>query len=120
MHINTFIFNLKETRHCQNVPTQNKQSSVLFLDYHFRHEFIKNIFSILKIVSSLLNRSVSFNFLHFCFYMLVYSAVDTEIINSFIISVRTALLAIIGFMPTHGGGALGSLNYTPDERKALA
>ena len=52
--------------------------------------------------------------------MLVYSAVDTEIINSFIISVRTALLAIIGFMPTHGGGALGSLNYTPDERKALA
>ena len=23
-------------------------------------------------------------------------------------------------MPTHGGGALGSLNYTPDERKALA
>ncbi|XP_045196671.2 ubiquitin-conjugating enzyme E2 J1-like [Mercenaria mercenaria] len=35
-------------------------------------------------------------------------------------SLRTALLAIIGFMPTHGGGALGSLNYTPDERKILA
>jgi len=37
MHINTFIFILKETRHCQNVPTQNKRSSVLFLDHHFRH-----------------------------------------------------------------------------------
>ena len=37
-----------------------------------------------------------------------------------IISVRTALLAIIGFMPTHGAGALGSLDYSPDERKILA
>ncbi|XP_074652077.1 uncharacterized protein LOC141906682 isoform X2 [Tubulanus polymorphus] len=35
-------------------------------------------------------------------------------------SIRTALLAIIGFMPTHGGGALGSLNYTTEERKILA
>ncbi|WAR07258.1 UB2J1-like protein [Mya arenaria] len=34
--------------------------------------------------------------------------------------VRTAVLAIIGFMPTHGAGALGSLDYTPDERKILA
>jgi len=34
--------------------------------------------------------------------------------------VRTALLAIIGFMPTHGNGAIGSLDYTADERKALA
>jgi len=34
--------------------------------------------------------------------------------------VRTALLAIIGFMPTHGNGAIGSLDYTPDERKLLA
>jgi len=30
------------------------------------------------------------------------------------------MLAIIGFMPTHGAGALGSLDYTPDERKVLA
>ncbi len=35
-------------------------------------------------------------------------------------SVRTALLAIIGFMPTHGNGAIGSLDYTPEERKLLA
>lgn len=35
-------------------------------------------------------------------------------------SIRTALLAIIGFMPTHGAGALGSLDYTPEERKVLA
>jgi len=34
--------------------------------------------------------------------------------------VRTALLAIIGFMPTHGSGAIGSLDYTPEERKVLA
>ncbi|XP_072106038.1 ubiquitin-conjugating enzyme E2 J1 [Mobula birostris] len=35
-------------------------------------------------------------------------------------SIRTALLAIIGFMPTKGEGAIGSLDYTPDERKTLA
>ncbi|XP_069743439.1 ubiquitin-conjugating enzyme E2 J1 [Narcine bancroftii] len=34
-------------------------------------------------------------------------------------SIRTALLAIIGFMPTKGEGAIGSLDYTPEERKAL-
>ena len=35
-------------------------------------------------------------------------------------SIRTALLAIIGFMPTHGAGAIGALDYTPHERRALA
>ncbi|GFY74972.1 ubiquitin-conjugating enzyme E2 J1 [Trichonephila inaurata madagascariensis] len=35
-------------------------------------------------------------------------------------SIRTALLAIIGFLPTHGNGAIGSLDYTPEERKKLA
>ncbi|CAL8071374.1 unnamed protein product [Calicophoron daubneyi] len=35
-------------------------------------------------------------------------------------SVRTALLAIIGFMPTHGAGAIGSLDQPADERRALA
>ncbi|KAM4713519.1 ubiquitin-conjugating enzyme E2 J1 [Anableps anableps] len=35
-------------------------------------------------------------------------------------SIRTALIAIIGFMPTKGEGAIGSLDYTPEERKALA
>lgn len=35
-------------------------------------------------------------------------------------SIRTALLAIIGFMPTQGRGALGSLDYEPEERRSLA
>lgn len=35
-------------------------------------------------------------------------------------SIRTALLAIIGFMPTQGLGAIGSLDYTEDERRKLA
>ncbi|XP_046334443.1 ubiquitin-conjugating enzyme E2 J1-like [Haliotis rufescens] len=35
-------------------------------------------------------------------------------------SIRTALLAIIGFMPTHGGGAIGSLDYSAEERKTLS
>lgn len=35
-------------------------------------------------------------------------------------SIRTALLALIGFMPTVGEGAIGSLDYTTEERKALA
>lgn len=34
--------------------------------------------------------------------------------------VRTALLALIGFMPTHPAGALGSLEYPSEERKKLA
>uniref|UniRef100_A0A0A9ZGF9 Ubiquitin-conjugating enzyme E2 J1 n=2 Tax=Lygus hesperus TaxID=30085 RepID=A0A0A9ZGF9_LYGHE len=35
-------------------------------------------------------------------------------------SIRTALLALIAFMPTNGKGTIGSLDYTPDERKILA
>jgi len=35
-------------------------------------------------------------------------------------SIRTALLAIIGFMPTPGHGTIGSLDYPPDERRRLA
>lgn len=35
-------------------------------------------------------------------------------------SIRTAVLAIIGFMPTKGEGAIGALDYTPTERKSLA
>ncbi|XP_056436609.1 ubiquitin-conjugating enzyme E2 J1 [Gadus chalcogrammus] len=35
-------------------------------------------------------------------------------------SIRTALIAIIGFMPTKGEGAIGSLDYTPEERRSLA
>ncbi|KAK1292151.1 Ubiquitin-conjugating enzyme E2 32 [Acorus calamus] len=35
-------------------------------------------------------------------------------------SVRTALVALIAFMPTNGDGALGSLDYKKEERRALA
>lgn len=35
-------------------------------------------------------------------------------------SVRTALVALIAFMPTSPNGALGSLDYTKEERRALA
>ncbi|XP_001602750.1 ubiquitin-conjugating enzyme E2 J1 [Nasonia vitripennis] len=35
-------------------------------------------------------------------------------------SIRTALLALIAFMPTPGNGTIGSLNYSPDERQKLA
>ena len=34
--------------------------------------------------------------------------------------VRTALLAIIGFMPTESGGAVGALDYPEEEKKRLA
>ncbi|KAI3860727.1 hypothetical protein MKX03_014763 [Papaver bracteatum] len=35
-------------------------------------------------------------------------------------SVRTALVALIAFMPTNPGGALGSLDYKKEERRVLA
>ncbi|KAK0396124.1 hypothetical protein QR680_001578 [Steinernema hermaphroditum] len=35
-------------------------------------------------------------------------------------SIRTALLALVGFMPTDGTGAVGSLSYPPEERQKLA
>jgi len=35
-------------------------------------------------------------------------------------SIRTALLAIIGFMPSPAQGTIGSLDYTPEERRTLA
>ena len=35
-------------------------------------------------------------------------------------SVRTALLAVRAFMPTPADGAVGSLEFTPDERRSLA
>ena len=35
-------------------------------------------------------------------------------------SIRTALLALIAFMPTPAAGTIGSLDYTPEERQALA
>ncbi|KAI1705111.1 ubiquitin-conjugating enzyme domain-containing protein [Ditylenchus destructor] len=35
-------------------------------------------------------------------------------------SIRTALLALVGFMPTHSAGALGGLECSAEERKRLA
>lgn len=35
-------------------------------------------------------------------------------------SIRTALLALIAFMPSSSAGTIGSLDYTPEERKTLA
>nr|CDS24887.1 Ubiquitin conjugating enzyme E2 J1 [Echinococcus granulosus] len=35
-------------------------------------------------------------------------------------SIRTALLAIIGFMPTSGAGAIGSMSISTEERRKLA
>lgn len=35
-------------------------------------------------------------------------------------SIRTALLALIAFMPTPAEGTIGSLDYTPEERRILA
>ncbi|KAL5103003.1 Ubiquitin-conjugating enzyme E2 J1 [Taenia crassiceps] len=35
-------------------------------------------------------------------------------------SIRTALLAIIGFMPTSGAGAIGSMSVSAEERRKLA
>jgi len=34
-------------------------------------------------------------------------------------SIRTVLVALIGFMPTKGEGAIGSVEFTPEERKEL-
>lgn len=35
-------------------------------------------------------------------------------------SIRTALLALIAFMPTPGNGKIGSLDYNAEERQKLA
>ncbi|CAB3375405.1 Hypothetical predicted protein [Cloeon dipterum] len=35
-------------------------------------------------------------------------------------SIRTALLALVAFMPTDGQGTIGALDYTPEERQVLA
>ncbi|KAL6073178.1 Ubiquitin-conjugating enzyme E2 J1, variant 2 [Balamuthia mandrillaris] len=42
------------------------------------------------------------------------------IISAAIFVVRTVLVALIGFMPTKGEGAIGALDYTPEERQQLA
>lgn len=51
-----------------------------------------------------------------CYFLLIVYTLSLF----FFLPVRTALIAIIGFMPTKGEGAIGSLDYTPEERRALA
>jgi len=36
------------------------------------------------------------------------------------LSVRTVLLAIIGFMPTKGAGAVASMDCSPEDRMKMA
>lgn len=46
-----------------------------------------------------------------------------EVVNccdNVLLAVRTALVALIAFMPTNPNGALGSLDYKKEERRALA
>lgn len=40
--------------------------------------------------------------------------------SPFVMAVRTALVALIAFMPTNPNGALGSLDYKKEERRVLA
>lgn len=56
----------------------------------------------------LFDRSLSL--LHLCLTLII----------SMGLKVRTALVALIAFMPTKANGALGSLEYTKEERCALA
>jgi ubiquitin-conjugating enzyme E2 J1 len=53
-----------------------------------------------------------------CVFPMHLSQIDCN--NSWCVLVRTVLLAIIGFMPSKGGGAIGALDYTSQERKILA
>ena len=38
----------------------------------------------------------------------------------FLMLVRTALMGLIGFLPTKANGAIGGVDYTPEERKRIA
>ncbi|KAE9453251.1 hypothetical protein C3L33_14834, partial [Rhododendron williamsianum] len=44
----------------------------------------------------------------------------TVMLSILLLAVRTALLALIAFMPTNPNGALGSLDYKKEERRTLA
>lgn len=54
------------------------------------------------------------------YYLLFLFLLAVVVWLSVHVLVRTVLLAIIGFMPSKGGGAIGALDYTSDERKILA
>ena len=54
-------------------------------------------------------------------WSLCYGVLDVTIAASFLCpTVRTVLLALIGFMPTEGVGAVGSMDCSAEERKRLA
>ena len=47
-------------------------------------------------------------------------AILSHLANAVAVAVRTALVALIAFMPTNPNGALGSLDYKKEERRTLA
>ena len=59
-------------------------------------------------------------FTNLSFASLVYNYMDYNSLVRDEFAVRTALVAMIAFMPTSPNGALGSLDYTKEERRALA
>lgn len=63
-----------------------------------------------------------FNFYGTCsiITILTFCSTIVPIFVLFCFAVRTALVALIAFMPTNPDGALGSLDYTKEERHALA
>jgi hypothetical protein len=57
---------------------------------------------------------------HYLFLFVLKTELVTEFIFPLFVTVRTALVALIAFMPTNPGGALGSLDYKKEDRHALA
>lgn len=55
-----------------------------------------------------------------CSFSFVIYLLSLELLYAIGVVVRTVLLALIAFMPTKGEGAIGALEYTPEERKGLA
>lgn len=63
------------------------------------------------------------NFIRWPMFLLnpiYFFPLPTLMIHSMVVAVRTALVALIAFMPTAPNGALGSLDYKKEERRDLA
>lgn len=55
-----------------------------------------------------------------CLFLFLVHMICTQLSQTIRVAVRTALVALIAFMPTNPGGALGSLDYKKEDRRALA
>jgi len=55
-----------------------------------------------------------------CLFLFLVHMIYTQLSQTIRVAVRTALVALIAFMPTNPGGALGSLDYKKEDRRALA